>query len=99
MAFHSGAGPIGLVTLLATRAAGCCPIVITDLFESRLKFAQSLVPSTKTVQITREQTDEQIAQKVKEEAGLAFNIALECTGVETSIRAAIYVSVPMTCFG
>lgn len=88
---RSGSGPIGLVTLLAANAAGCAPIVITDLFESRLKFAQNLVPRVKTVQIQRGQSEEDIAATVKEAAGLAFKVALECTGVESSIRAAIYV--------
>ncbi|POV94182.1 hypothetical protein PSHT_16372 [Puccinia striiformis] len=36
-------GPIGLVTLLACVAAGACPIVITDISESRLDFAKRIV--------------------------------------------------------
>ncbi|KAM0713598.1 hypothetical protein Q7P37_010560 [Cladosporium fusiforme] len=39
-----GAGPIGLVSLLAAHAAGAAPIVITDLDESRLEMAKRLVP-------------------------------------------------------
>ncbi|BEI85952.1 hypothetical protein CcaverHIS002_0602390 [Cutaneotrichosporon cavernicola] len=45
-----GAGPIGAISLLAAHAAGCYPLVITDLFSSRLEFARSLVPTVKTVQ-------------------------------------------------
>lgn len=44
-----------------------------------------------TVQIQRGQSDEEIAKKVKEVAGMTVKVALECTGVESSIRAAIYV--------
>ncbi|KAF9240680.1 chaperonin 10-like protein [Melanogaster broomeanus] len=44
-----GAGPIGLVSLLSARAAGAEPIVITDLFQSRLDFAKKLVPGVRTL--------------------------------------------------
>ena len=46
-----GAGPIGIVTLLATNAAGANPIIITDLDENRLETARKLVPRTQTVKI------------------------------------------------
>ncbi|WVQ66014.1 uncharacterized protein L199_004192 [Kwoniella botswanensis] len=85
-----GAGPIGLVTLLAAHASGCTPIVITDLVASRLEFAKKLVPTVKTVQIQREWKPEDVAEKIKEAAGTGLKIALECTGFESSIRAAIY---------
>jgi L-iditol 2-dehydrogenase len=49
--FCSGAGPIGLVSLLSARAAGAEPIVITDLFQSRLDFAKKLVPGVRTILI------------------------------------------------
>lgn len=87
-----GAGPIGLITLLAAHAAGCYPIVITDLFESRLKFAESLVPGVKTLAIPRGAKPEDVATEIKAKAGMELRVALECTGVESSIRTAIYVS-------
>ena len=96
--FNSGAGPIGLVTLLAANAAGCTPIVITDLFESRLAFAQSLVPRVHTVQIERGQSASDITKMVKGKVGLSFKVALECTGVESSISIAIYVSLVLLPF-
>lgn len=37
-----GAGPIGLVTMLAARAFGAPKIVIVDIDESRLSFAKKL---------------------------------------------------------
>jgi L-iditol 2-dehydrogenase len=87
-----GAGPIGLVTLLAARAAGCAPIVITDLFESRLEFAKRLVPNVRTVCIQKDWSQEETAAQIKRAAGGELKLALECTGVESSIRAAIFVS-------
>ncbi|CAD6579891.1 MAG: hypothetical protein TREMPRED_002603 [Tremellales sp. Tagirdzhanova-0007] len=85
-----GAGPIGLITLLAANAAGCTPIVITDLFESRLAFAKTLVPRVHTVQIQRGQSESDTAKMVKEKVDMSFKVALECTGVESSICIAIY---------
>lgn len=84
-----GAGPIGLVTLLAARAAGAIPL-ITDLSPSRLEYAKKVVPSVKTVLIEKGQTPQDVAEKIKKEAGMPVTLALECTGVESSIHAAIY---------
>lgn len=87
-----GSGPIGLVSLLSARAAGAEPIVITDLFQSRLDFAKSLVPGVRTVLIDRNDTAQQSAKKIKEAAGtpLGIKVVLECTGFESSIHAAIF---------
>ncbi|OXG70602.1 L-iditol 2-dehydrogenase [Cryptococcus neoformans Gb118] len=85
-----GAGPIGLVTLLAAQAAGCTPIVITDLFPSRLEFAKKLVPTVKTVQIEKTAKPEEVAEQIKDAAGMQLSLALDCTGMESSIRSAIF---------
>ena len=88
----SGAGPIGLVTALAAHAAGCTPIVLTDLVQSRLEFAKTLLPNIRTVQISKGQSPEEVAGMIKTAAGGMVNVALECTGFESSIRTAIFVS-------
>ncbi|KAJ3762233.1 L-arabinitol 4-dehydrogenase [Lentinula raphanica] len=85
-----GAGPIGLVSLLSARAAGAEPIVITDLFQSRLDFAKSLVPGVRTVLIDRNATPKAQAEVIKKAAGGHLKLALECTGVESSIHTAIF---------
>ena len=90
---NSGAGPIGLITLLSARAAGAEPIVITDLFRNRLDFAKKLVPGVRTVLISRNTTSKEQAAQIKEAAGGRLRVALECTGVEGSIHAAVYVSL------
>ena len=89
---NSGVGPIGLTTLLSARAAGAEPIVVTDLFQNRLDFAKKLVPGVRTVLISPNTTSKEQAAQVKEAAGGALGVALECTGVEGSIHTAIYVS-------
>lgn len=76
---------------MSARAAGAEPIVITDLFQSRLDFAKTLVPGVRTVLISRGSTAHEEAAKIKVVAGVPIKVALECTGVESSIHTAIYV--------
>jgi len=85
-----GAGPIGIITLLAARAAGAEPVVITDLHASRLAFAKNLVPGVRTVQVSPSESPTETAAKIKEVMGIAPSLAMECTGVESSIHTAIY---------
>ncbi|KAG6854035.1 hypothetical protein C0991_011240 [Blastosporella zonata] len=85
-----GAGPIGLISLLSARAAGAEPIVITDLFQSRLDFAKSLVPGIRTVLIQRGSSPKEQASQIKAAAEVPIAVALECTGVESSIHTAVY---------
>ncbi|GAA6026606.1 hypothetical protein JCM8202_000091, partial [Rhodotorula sphaerocarpa] len=87
-----GAGPIGLVSLLAARAAGATPIVMTDIDAGRLAFARKLVPQVKTVLVERGVESKGVAAQIKEAAGLpgGIQLALECTGVESSVQTAVY---------
>ncbi|KAH7882024.1 chaperonin 10-like protein [Phlebopus sp. FC_14] len=85
-----GAGPIGLVSLLAARAAGAEPIIITDLFQSRLDFAKKLVPGARTVLVGRELTPKEAAAKIKAAAEGPIKLAIECTGVQSSVHTAVF---------
>ena len=84
-----GAGPIGLVTLLCCRAAGAEPIAITDIDAGRLQFAKELVPSVRTHLVQRVAAEE-TAERIVEEMGMRPAVALECTGVESSVATAIW---------
>lgn len=101
----AGAGPIGLVTLLCARAAGASPILITDISQSRLDFARSLVPDVRTYLVrggstTAEQNAEGIVRALNDVSPdstttsltslLRPSLAIECTGVESSVAAAIW---------
>jgi threonine dehydrogenase-like Zn-dependent dehydrogenase len=77
---------------VAAHAAGCTPIAITDLIGSRLDFAKTLVPTVKTVQLARGDSPEQASEKIKSAMGMQPRVALECTGFESSVKGAIYVS-------
>ncbi|KAF5652781.1 l-arabinitol 4-dehydrogenase [Fusarium sp. NRRL 25303] len=87
-----GAGPIGLVTLLAAHAAGAAPIVITDLDENRLAKAKALIPRVRTVLVERGVDAVNLGKKIVDTLGQEARLVLECTGVEFSIHAAIYAS-------
>jgi L-iditol 2-dehydrogenase len=85
-----GAGPIGLVTLLCAKAAGAEPIVITDIDQGRLDFARELVKDSPgkvaTYLVQRGKTEEEVAEGIKAAlGGLEPDVALECTGVESSL--------------
>ncbi|KAK6350290.1 L-arabinitol 4-dehydrogenase [Orbilia brochopaga] len=93
-----GAGPIGLVTLLCARAAGATPITITDVDPARLEFAKKLVPSVNTFQVPTsgaDATPEKIAKTITSSFYDTVghpDVAIECTGVASSIATAVYAS-------
>jgi L-iditol 2-dehydrogenase len=95
----AGAGPIGLVTLLSVRAAGATPIVITDVDEGRLRFAADLVPGVHTYKVQLALSPEENAAGILDAMNngngnavdaLRPRVALECTGVESSVASAIW---------
>lgn len=87
-----GAGPIGLITLLCCAANGAEPLVITDIDEGRLKFAKELVPRARTYQVPRAAPEECAKQIVELASGVQPVVAMECTGVESSVNSAIYAT-------
>jgi L-iditol 2-dehydrogenase len=78
---------------LCARSAGCHPICITDLEDNRLAQARSM-GFEQTLKIDlgwdRFETARQVRQVMGE--GCAPSLAFECTGAESSINSAIYVS-------
>lgn len=85
-----GAGPIGLITLLCCSAAGAEPIVITDIDEGRLEFAKELVPRARPYKVEHGASAEQVGKDLINLAGTKMGIAMECTGVESSVAGAIW---------
>ncbi|KAF2969943.1 hypothetical protein GQX73_g3590 [Xylaria multiplex] len=87
-----GAGPIGLITLLCCKAAGACPLVITDIDESRLKFAKEVCPSVITHKVERLSAEDSAKAIVASFGGIEPAVSMECTGVESSIASAIWAT-------
>lgn len=85
-----GAGPIGLVTLLCCQAAGATPLVITDIDAGRLAFAKELVPAVRTHKVDFAHSADDFRNAITTLMdGVEPAIAMECTGVESSIAGAI----------
>lgn len=81
-----GAGPIGFVTAKAAQAAGAYPIVVTDIEQSKLDFIKKEIPSVRTALVTGSLQEN--LEKVRGSESLSFDVAIECTGVETSLELA-----------
>ncbi|KDN47151.1 putative xylitol dehydrogenase [Tilletiaria anomala UBC 951] len=98
----TGAGPIGVVQLLCAKAAGASPIVITDLQQDRLDFARKLVADVETYKVDVNKTPRDAAREIvalftKAAGGveeLMPSIAMECTGVESSISTCAFSVAP-----
>jgi L-iditol 2-dehydrogenase len=93
-----GAGPIGLITLAVAKAAGACPLIITDLDRGRLDFAEKFVPGAVGVQVDLTKSPEEMAMAVREvvkkQGGDVPRSVFECTGVQSSVVTASYVPRP-----
>lgn len=85
-----GAGPIGLVNLLAAKAMGAAKVCITDLTENRLQLAKQLGADHTLLVNTGE--PEELAKKVQEVMGGNVDITIDCCGAEPSIRMGIFTT-------
>jgi L-iditol 2-dehydrogenase len=93
-----GAGPIGLISLAVAKAAGACPLVITDLDRGRLDFAERFVPGAVGVKVDLTKSPQEMAmairEVVREKGGDVPRVVFECTGVQSSVITASFVPRP-----
>jgi L-iditol 2-dehydrogenase len=80
----TGAGPIGLMTVVAAQSFGAYPIVILDQEELRLDAAAKL-GATATLNIK----DTDHAERAREVLGGGASVAIECAGQGTALRLGI----------
>lgn len=78
-----GAGPIGLVTMLAAKALGATSVVSTDINESRLNVATSL-----GADLVVDANHDDLAQVILDSFG-PVDLSIDCTGAESAVSAAI----------
>ncbi len=81
----TGAGPIGLASLMAARAAGATTTIITDLQSTRLELAKEL-GVTATVDV---RSDDAPALVRELTAGRGVDVAIECTGASAAMLAGL----------
>jgi len=86
----TGAGPIGLVSMLAAKAMGADTIIMTDISQSRLDFAKQMGA---TYVVLAANDSQATAQLVIETLGGMPNISIECSGAESSIQTTFYATV------
>ncbi|KAF2345433.1 Alcohol dehydrogenase C-terminal [Trinorchestia longiramus] len=84
-----GAGPIGLVSMMAARSMGATHICCTDICEKKLAFAKSQGADS-TVLVTPSSSSSDLAAAVTEQmGGRQPDVSIECCGAESSIKLAI----------
>ncbi len=78
----TGAGPIGIMAAAVARHAGARNVVITDINSDRLRLAEHVVPTVRTVDVGREDL-----RDVIDELGLTqgFDVGLEMSGSQAAL--------------
>jgi threonine 3-dehydrogenase len=80
----TGAGPIGIMAAAVARHAGARNVVITDINAERLKLAEHVVPSVRTVDVSKQDLHDVIAQLGMKEG---FDVGMEMSGVPSAFRS------------
>ncbi|MCZ4094306.1 2,3-butanediol dehydrogenase [Sinorhizobium psoraleae] len=83
----TGAGPIGVLTLLAARAAGAAQLFVSDINDARLEFAGSILPDLVTINPERRKPGEVV--RALTEGKVGCDVAIECVGNEHALKACV----------
>ena len=86
-----GAGPIGVLCASVARGFGANKLVVVDIQEQRLKFAQSWVPGGCSIFVPQRVPAQETAERLKRETGMedGADVVIEATGAEPCIQAGI----------
>jgi D-xylulose reductase len=77
-----GAGPIGMVTVLAALAAGCSRVIVSDIHEPKLDLARKLGPV-----LPVNVRSQSLAEFVRRESdGWGADLVFECSGFAPAMR-------------
>ena len=83
----TGAGPIGILTLLAARAFGATMLFVSDLNDTRLEIARQILPGVVTLNPERDDIGARI--RAATEGGVGCDVALECVGNEKALASCL----------
>jgi len=83
----TGAGPIGILTLLAARAAGAVQLFVSDPNATRLGIAKSILPDLVTINPTEQNVGEVL--RASTEGGAGADVALECVGNTLALQSCV----------
>jgi len=78
----TGAGPIGIMAAAVARHAGARHVVITDINPDRLRLAEHVVPSVRTVDVGREELPD-VMHGLSMKQG--FDVGLEMSGSQKAL--------------
>ncbi|AMY69498.1 2,3-butanediol dehydrogenase [Frigidibacter mobilis] len=83
----TGAGPIGVLALMAARAAGAVRLFVSDPNETRLALVRELLPDVVTLNPIRTRIGD--AVRAATEGGVGCDVAIECVGNEHALKACL----------
>ena len=83
----TGAGPIGILTLLTAKAFGATTLFLSDLNDTRLELARKILPGIITLNPKRD--DIGAAVRAATEGGVGCDVALECVGNERALQGCL----------
>lgn len=80
----TGAGPIGILTAMAARAAGATQLFMSDLNDTRLALAREALRDVRTINPKSANVGDVIRRET--EGGVGCDIAIECVGNEHALK-------------
>ncbi|MGV1791122.1 2,3-butanediol dehydrogenase [Rhizobium sp. A37_96] len=80
----TGAGPIGILTAMAARAAGATQLFMSDLNDTRLALAREALRDVRTINPRSANVGDVIRRET--EGGVGCDIAIECVGNEHALK-------------
>ena len=83
----TGAGPIGMLTLLAAKAFGATRLFLSDLNDTRLDLARAILPEVVTLNPKRDDIGARI--RAATEGSVGCDVALECVGNEKALASCL----------
>ncbi|CAK9161004.1 unnamed protein product [Ilex paraguariensis] len=89
-----GAGPIGLVTMLAAHAFGAPRIVIVDIDERRLSFAKDLGADEIIQASTNVQDVDKEVVQIHKAMGAGVDVSFDCVGFNKTMSTALNATRP-----